>query len=98
MIKKKIEESRPLPADVVMLDDLIKACYKQLVDKMAKDAKLGDFLKMVEMRAKMFRSESEQAEFWKMLDKVRAETLAGNGSKKQTAPSPKKSKIVRKGK
>lgn len=87
-----------MPADVTMLDDLISACYKQLIEKMAEDAKLGDFLKMVEMRAKMFRSESEQAEFWKMLAKVREEVLAKKATHKEAASPSKKAKSEGRGK
>jgi len=98
VIKKKTEKPRPVPNDVVMLDDLIKACYKQLLDKMAEDAKLGDFLKMVEMRAKLTPSESEQAKFWKMLAKVRAETLAEIEARKKAKSGSKKAASPRKGK
>lgn len=98
MAKKRIEKPRPAPNDVVMLDDLVSKCYKQLLKKMVKDAKLGDFLKMVEMRAKMAPSESEQAKFWKMLDKVRADTLAEIEAAKRAAPRSKKRTTPRKGK
>ena len=98
MIKKKTEKPRPLPEDLDRLDDLIRACCKQLKDNMAKDAKLGDFLKMVEMRAKMTPSESEQAKFWKMLAKVRAEVLAEGEAKKRDSTHSKKAATPRKGK
>ena len=98
MTKKKAEKPRPVPNDVVMLDDLISKCYNQLLKRMAKDAKLGDFLKMVEMRAKMTPSESEQAKFWKMLAKVRADVLAEDGAGKKAKSGSKKAVSPRKGK
>jgi hypothetical protein len=98
MVKKKTEKPRPLPNDVVMLDDLIRKCYEQLLTQVATDAKLGDFLKMVEMRAKMAPSQSEQVKFWKMLDKVRVETLAEIEAAKRAAPRSKRQTMPRKGK
>ena len=79
-----------------MLDHLISKCYENLLDKMAEDVKVGDFLKMVEMRMKLAPSESDQAEFWKMLDKVRMETLAKRDSGEPTGAKTKKPAAPRK--
>lgn len=79
-----------------MLDDLICKCYDSLKNRETIDAKLGDFLKMVEMRMKLAPSESEQAEFWKMLDKVRTEALAKKETGPVAAPKAKKPKSPRK--
>ena len=98
MIKKKTEKPQPIKADVTMLEHLIEECYKKLLEKLAGDVKVGDFLKMVEMRMKLAPSESEQATFWKMLDKVRMEVMAkkepgptgSSKAKKPAVPAKKK--------
>jgi len=40
------------------------------------NAKLGDFIKMIEMRRKLAPSDTEQKKFWNMLEKIRQETLS----------------------
>ena len=98
MIKKKAVKLCPLKQDMDKLDDLIQACYEKLKNGLKTRATLGDFLKMVEMRMKLAPSESEQAEFWKMLDKVRLETLekkepaASSSSKTKRTSAPRKKK------
>jgi len=64
-----------LPEDLSMLDDLIKRCYRELLRSVEENAKLGDFIKMIELRRKIAPDDSNQKKFWTMLEKVRRETL-----------------------
>ena len=70
-----------------MLDDLIRRCYGELLKSIEEHAKLGDFLKMVELRRKLAPGDSDQKQFWKMLEKIRRETLGRDEAKR---PTPKK--------
>ena len=98
MTKKKLKEPHALPEDAQMLDNLIEKCYEQLARRIAKDAKLGDFLKMVEMRAKLTPGEAEQKKFWQMLDRIRLKTDAEMNAVRQLSAKPSKATVTRKGK
>lgn len=67
-----------------MLDDLIRRCYGELLKSIEEHAKLGDFLKMVELRRKLAPGDSDQKQFWKMLEKIRRETLGRDEVKRPT--------------
>ena len=79
--------SNKFPDDLSMLDDLIRRCYRELLKSIQEHAKLGDFLKMVELRRKLAPGDSDQKQFWKMLEKIRRETLEQDEVKR---PTPKK--------
>jgi hypothetical protein len=79
--------SNKFPDNLAMLDDLIRRCYWELLKSIEKHAKLGDFLKMVELRRKLAPGDSDQKQFWKMLEKIRRETLEQDEVKR---PTPKK--------
>jgi|GEM_PF-2842319 len=90
-----------LPEDIAMLDELIRRYFKQLLKSVDENVKMGDFIKMIELRRKMTPANSEQRKFWKMLDRVRKETLrdtpsSGNDNivlkSKGVHPSKKKNK------
>lgn len=70
-----------------MLDDLIRRYYRALLEKGEEDVKIGDFIKMVELRRKLAPADSEQKKFWRMLDRIRKDTLNG---KKQEAKKHRK--------
>jgi hypothetical protein len=75
-----------------MLDDLIRRCYRELLKSIEEDAKLGDFLKMIELRRKLAPGDSDQKRFWKMLEKIRRETL---GHDKVKRPASKKQQAAK---
>ncbi len=83
------EELEGLPDDLGMLDKLIKKYYTQLSNDAVKNAKLGDFLKMIELRQKLTPTESGKAAFWKMMENIRKENLPGRDHK-DTASGRKK--------
>ncbi len=72
----KKAESSGFPKDLSMLDDLIKGCYEELLKSFKENAKLGDFIKMIEMRRKLAPTDTEQKKFWNMLEKIRQEALS----------------------
>ncbi len=57
------------------LDELIVLSYRGLKNKIEENAKVGDFIKMFEMRMKLTPSNEERTKFWRMLDDVRKEAL-----------------------
>ena len=57
------------------LDELIIKCYKGLLCQIEKNAKVGDFIKMFEMRMKLTPSDGERTKFWEMLEEVRQYAL-----------------------
>ena len=64
-----------LPNDLEMLDELIKRYYKELLKSVEENAKLGDLIKMMEQRRKLAPGDSDQKQFWKMMENIRRETL-----------------------
>lgn len=84
------KESTETHSDLRMLDDLCRTYYKALLKEKGKNAKIGDFIKMVELRRKLAPADADQRKFWEMLDKVRQDTLGK--PKKRTAKRRKKAK------
>ncbi len=58
-----------------LLDELIGKYYKTLIDRAKDDAKLGDFLKMLELRRKLTPKNLEKKELWDLLQKIRREAM-----------------------
>jgi hypothetical protein len=75
MTRRK-KESVDLPEDLAMLDELISQCYGELLKSVKENAKLGDFIKMIELRRKLAPKDADQRKFWSMLERIREETLA----------------------
>ena len=73
-----------------LLDELILEYYKTLKEKATKNPKLGEWIKMLELRIKLAPDEKSQAEIWKKIDQVRRELLG----KKTTVVKSKKSSAV----
>jgi hypothetical protein len=92
--KKKSASTEPaidfniegLPEDIALMDELIRRYYKELLKSVKENVKMGDFIKMIEFRRKLAPAESSQKKFWAMLDKVRRETLGGDGYGKGAEP------------
>ncbi len=66
---------KEIKSELDLLDDLIQNYYKQLEKNGDEKVKLGDFLKMIELRRKLSPENSEQKKFWKMLNKIRKDNL-----------------------
>ena len=58
-----------------LLDDLIAVEYFALKEQVKHDAKLGDFLKMLELRRKLAPENLEKKELWNLLRKIRNESM-----------------------
>ena len=58
-----------------LLDQLISKCYEGLEKQQKEAPKLGDFLKMIELRRKLTPHDESQKDLWQMLEKVRREVL-----------------------
>ena len=58
-----------------VLDDLIKITYEELKKNIKEQAKLGDLLKMIELKRKLSPADGDQKKFWKMLDQIRKQNL-----------------------
>jgi hypothetical protein len=58
-----------------MLDQLIKEHYNELKKQVGQEARIGDFIKMIELRRKLAPADVDQREFWSMLEKIRQDTL-----------------------
>ncbi|MEW6411651.1 MAG: hypothetical protein AB1483_04155 [Candidatus Zixiibacteriota bacterium] len=86
--KKSADDSGQHPVGVDVLDGLIKNYYEKLIRVKSEDIKIGDFLKMVEMRKKLMPSQADQEKFWKMLDDIRRKNLPSDG-KEPLKPSKK---------
>ena len=72
---------------VEILDDLVKRYYKELDDKKLTTTRLGDLLKMIELKHKLAPDKSGNDEFWKMLQQIRREKLG-----RKTTPTPRKAR------
>ena len=71
--------------EIVVLDDLIGKAFKALDNEMEKNPKLGDLLKMIELRRKLLPNEEDQKQFWASLERIRQKNLAD----KETGTSEK---------
>jgi hypothetical protein len=58
-----------------MLDSFIELYYQHILQHIAKHAKLGDLLKMIELRQKLMPDNSDLKEFWDMVERVRRQHL-----------------------
>jgi hypothetical protein len=77
-----------LAEDLKKLDSLIESCFEELSQKVKNEAKLGDLLKMIELRNKLAPAQSDQKEFWRMLENVRRDALSkGEKAEGKTAPA-----------
>jgi len=76
--------SAKFPDDLSMLDDLIRRYYRELLRSVEEHVKLGDFIKMIELRRKLAPSDSEQKRFWRMLERIRQEALRQDDVKPPT--------------
>lgn len=79
------------PNDLEMLDNLIGQCYRKLLKSAKKNPKLGDLIKMIELRRKLAPGDADQKRFWQMLEKIRREELQDSESK-SAAPRPRTSR------
>lgn len=62
---------------IALLDDLIARAYRCYLDPDGENVKLGELLKMFELRHKITPQNAEQREFWSSMEKIRKQMLSG---------------------
>jgi hypothetical protein len=84
---RKTSASENRSEDLELLDDLIRRCYRTVTRQLDESTKIGDLLKMIELRRKLTPDDSSQKELWKLLERVRRDALGARstGSKKKAA-------------
>lgn len=70
---------------MIVLDELIQDCYDALKPQIKENPKLGDLLKMIELRRKLRPTDADQRALWKKLEQARKDVL----SPKPNEASPK---------
>jgi hypothetical protein len=80
-----------------LLDDLIAVEYFALKEQIKHDAKLGDFLKMLELRRKLAPENLEKKELWNLLRKIRNESMKDHPltDPKSTPPQNHEEEVAR---
>jgi hypothetical protein len=76
------------PYEITVLDDLIGDAYNSLTAEMKENPKLGDLLRMIELRRKLLPNEDDQKQFWAMLEQIRQKNL----TKRETGDKAKASR------
>lgn len=72
---------------LTLLDDLLIGEYRKLKDPKDTSVRLGEFLKMIELRHKLTPSGTDQREFWAEMDRIRQKVLAVDKPPRKSAPS-----------
>jgi len=78
--------------DKSTIDSLIEKHTEVLIEKADKSVKIGDLIKLIEIRLKLAPGEEDKKELLRLLEKVRRENLPGaeKASKKTRAAGKKK--------
>ena len=85
-MSKQKRDSRQSDKGLALLDDLLTRCAEMLARGMEEKPKLGDFIKMIELRRKIAPGDADQQNLLKILEQARekspqSETAVGNSSK-----------------
>lgn len=98
MRKSKLSNVQNDNSDLKFLDDLIAIFYEKLKKQLNKEKtfKLGDFLKMVELRNKLAPDSNSQKKLWDMLENIRKQTSENNMKKIKKQKSKTSNKIKQK--
>ena len=65
-----------------LFDELIERYYREIIKHAEENAKLGDLIKMVELRHKLTPGGADQKRFWKLVDEIRQGTIEKKPAKK----------------
>jgi len=90
MIQK--QEVEACPEGLSLLDELISSHYERLKTALEESPpKLGDWLKMLEMRLKLTPTGAGHKRFWQMLEEIRKSTVdARTGKRGSKRSRPKR--------
>ncbi len=81
--KKRQTRSNNSKEPVELLRELIRDYFEALCEQTKDNAKLGDWLKMMEFYRKMAPEETAQKRLWKDLEKIRRKVLTENKHEKK---------------
>lgn len=98
MKKNKLTDTQIENKDLIFLEDLIATYYRKIkiqIDK-EKTLKLGDFLKMVELRNKLAPDQNSQKKLWDMLENIRKQASESSTEKIKKQKSKTSNKIKQK--
>lgn len=71
----RAHEAEPVFTGLQLLDDLIRESFDKVKREFEAKPKLGEWLKMLEVRAKLSPKDASHREMWKLLEEVRQEIL-----------------------
>ncbi len=77
---------RSAPTHLEMVERLIRAQFKGLLNAMNENTKIGDFAKMIELHRKLAPDQSDQKEFWDMIEKIRQDDLPPDSASRGLEP------------
>jgi hypothetical protein len=80
------------PDNLQMLDKLIERYFAELMKTKKVNAKLGDLIKMIDLRRKLAPDDADQKQFWRMLDKIRKEALPSGKTRRRATARQNRSK------
>ena len=83
-MKRNAGESPDGSPWLTLFDELIERYYREIIKHTEENAKLGDLIKMVELRHKLTPSGADQKRFWKLVDEIRQGTLEKKPVTKKT--------------
>ncbi len=89
------KRAKPAPDHIAVLDDLSGLTYQRYLNCEEENVKLGELLKMLELRHKIAPQNDEQREFWSSMEKIRKQILSSrgkNGGEKPVATTKRKKK------
>jgi hypothetical protein len=72
------------PDDLAILDDLVDIFYGA-IKKNESLPKVGDFLKVIELKQKLAVTGTGEEKFWAMVNRLRNEELSENGGSRPTS-------------
>ncbi len=87
MSEDKAIETKPNLDDLEILEELKQKIYNAIMDNKT-IPKVGDLLKIIEMKNKLSISGRGEKKFWNMIDEIRQKELPNSGNK--TKPARKK--------
>jgi hypothetical protein len=78
--------------DKSTIDTLIEKHSKVLADKADQNVKIGDLIKLIEIRLKLAPGEEDKKELLRLLEKVRLENLPGEKKADEQSGTTKRKK------
>ena len=74
---------------MILFDEMIERYIRELVEHSEENAKIGDLIKMIELRHKLTPGGADQKRFWKLVDEIRQGAVV-----KKTVPKRARTKTT----